>query len=276
MIVRSHLSGQVSLLVAQARALFVLRLRQRWSYRSAFFLGSLWLLIEVLIVLFLAELVEAPAGSRFGPGQYFGFAAVGGLGMGLLTAVVGAAPMWVREGQLNGTLEPVLCTPASETRIASLVTLASCPAILTRAGVQLGTAALLGAPVVLQPGALMLTLLLCVALLVPFGLVASASVLVFKRAALVSQLLVPASMLLAGVYFPRDLMPAPLQWVAELLPSSHVLDALRGALLRGGETQLDQALLQVGVYALVAWPVGICALAFAARFARLRGTLLQY
>jgi len=62
---------------------------------------------------------------------------------------------------------------------------------------------------------------------------------------------------LSGAFFPTSRMPAILKWIAEALPLTHLLRAMRAVFLRGGVDGSDLA----GLLVLVAWGVAGAVLA---------------
>ena len=66
------------------------------------------------------------------------------------------------------------------------------------------------------------------------------------------------SILLSGFMFPFDGMPAPAQWIAEVLPMTHFMRLIRGVVLRGASLpEMAGELLVLGVFILVAMTFAI-------------------
>lgn len=105
--------------------------------------------------------------------------------------------------------------------------------------------------------------LLVIALILRYGMGAEglAWIVVF--------LLAPVS----AVYYPVTVLPEWLQWVAFLLPSSHVFEGMRGVLFDGAVRwgELAWAVALNGLY----MAAGVATFLFAFRQARVRGALLQ-
>ena len=59
-------------------------------------------------------------------------------------------------------------------------------------------------------------------------------------------------MFFAGTFFPVDSLPGPVQWIVQLLPLTHLLEAMRAVSL-DGERLWDQA---PEVAILLGWVVG--------------------
>ncbi len=107
------------------------------------------------------------------------------------------------------------------------------------------------------PAALVFTLLTLLALS-GWGLLSAGFVLMFKRAEPLSWLVDVTLFMLAGVYFPVQVIPWGLRVFAYLLPLSYSLEALRFALMRG-DTLADlwqYAAVLVG-FAVVLLPLGL-------------------
>jgi ABC-2 type transport system permease protein len=109
------------------------------------------------------------------------------------------------------------------------------------------------------------------------GMLSAACTVVWKRGDPIPWMFEAASWLLGGVFFPVDLLPAPLQAVSKLLPITYALDALRPALLSAagiGET-LTRAVPLI-VFAAAAIPLAFMAFDRALARARAEGTLRQF
>jgi ABC-2 type transport system permease protein len=99
-------------------------------------------------------------------------------------------------------------------------------------------------------------------------------VLIFKRSDPVTYLLDTANYILCGVIYPVEVLPAPLQSLAKLLPATHALSALRAAGLSGaGIPSLLPAWGILAAFAALLWPAAAVALAAARRHLERTGTL---
>lgn len=212
-------------------------------------------------------------------GGYFGFLVVGVLVSDLAWATFAGTADRVRQAQLAGTLEAELASPLPIALwLAAQATFPVLGALLRGllgAFLALGFAGLLpGAAQLPSVGA---ALLLSIAALLPIGLVGGATTLLLKRSDPLGRGLHAASMLLAGVAYPVDVLPEPLQHAAALLPTTHVLTALRGALLGGADlAALAPTLGLLAAYAAGGLLLGVPAIRALDRAARRRGTLVQY
>jgi ABC-2 type transport system permease protein len=109
------------------------------------------------------------------------------------------------------------------------------------------------------------------------GLINAGFVLVTKRPSPLAQLLGLVTTLLAGVYYPIQVLPKWLQSFGYLLPATYAFDALRHTLLQGASlNDIEGDLLALAGFILVLLPVGLVAFRFAVRWAKMDGSLSQY
>jgi ABC-2 type transport system permease protein len=109
------------------------------------------------------------------------------------------------------------------------------------------------------------------------GLIAAALVVSFRTNAAIPQGVLVISTLLGGVYFPTSVLPPVMAPIAEWLPLTPGLRALRQALLLGYPlSAISGDLLQLAGLALGCAVVGGVALRVAFRYARKAGSLGQY
>ena len=212
-------------------------------------------------------------------GGYFGFLVVGVLVSDLAWAAFAGPADRVRQAQLAGTLEAELSSPVPVALWLAAQALFPLLGALLRgllgAFLALGLAGQWPAPA--QLPAIGAALALSVAALLPIGLVGGATTLLLKRSDPLGRGLHAASMLLAGVAYPVDVLPEPLQRAAALLPTTYALDALRGALLGGASlTALFPTLAVLAGFAAIGMALGVPAMRALDRAARRRGTLVQY
>src|SRR5947207_198639 len=106
------------------------------------------------------------------------------------------------------------------------------------------------------------------------GIAVAAFTVVFKRSAGLLGLLVAALALLGGVYFPIEVLPAPIEAIGRALPFTWGLDTARAALLGG---DVDGAKL-AGLFGSVAvlLPLALLAFRVSVSWARRVGSLGQY
>ncbi len=90
------------------------------------------------------------------------------------------------------------------------------------------------------------------------SLISASLILRFKSRDPVQLVLGNLGSFVAGAYFPVALMPAWLRDVADLIPMTHALNVLRGALLKGSHLQeVSRSLLILLAMAMVTVPTGL-------------------
>jgi ABC-2 type transport system permease protein len=250
------------------------------SYRVAMLTSLAGLIATTIPVYFISGAIQPVVAESIATqgGQYFAFVLVGMMAVNFVHSACSALPGAVSSGIRSGTLEVMLATPTPvPTLLAGMV---GYPLIWTllRAAVLLLTGAVLGArfaPGGALPAAAVLALIVLAYL--PFGLLGAALLLVFRTTGPVLQGVVVLSLLLGGVYYPTEVIPAPLRVFSSVLPLTYGLRALRRTLLDGAPPAAvagDVAALLGFTAVLLA--AGSLALAAALRHARRQGTLAQY
>ncbi len=249
------------------------------TYRLAFVLRFLSTLFQVVVFYFISKLVTgSPAGlERYG-GDYFAYALIGLAFLRLFNISLTGYANAITEAQQMGTLEAQALLP---TPLQILIFGANLWPYLYAFGetiVYLLLGLALGAPLAGANvlGAVVVALLASVAIS-GLGLMGASVILVFKRGNAVSWVVEAAAGLLAGAYFPPELLPGPLQKLSYLLPHTFALAGLRQALLTGASfAQLMPSLLALLAFALVLVPAGVLSLQWALRRAQIKGNLAQY
>lgn len=258
-------------------------LRRDWkiarSYRLQFVLDLASIPLALGLFFFLSRLVDSsalPADSDLSQG-YFSFAAVGLVVFRMVQTALSSFSTKLRNEQTTGTFEALLASPVSPTVV--VLGIASFDLLRAVAGgmVTLLVALLLGLELQLSVATLAGLAVGLPALLATFaavGVLVAAFAAVFKQVNALLGLVTAALALLAGVYFPIEVLPGPLLAVANLLPFTWGVDVMRAALLRG-ELATDRLLLLVG-FAAAALPVSLWLFARSVDHARRRGTLGQF
>lgn len=250
------------------------------SYRVGMALSVGGLLVTVVPLYYVAHALQpVMAESIRGQGsEYFGFVLVGMMAFNFLGPALNALPGAVGSGIRSGTLEAMLGTPAPlPSLLAGLVSYDLAwagvrAAVLGLAGVALGARL---APEAVLPAAAVMALI--VAAHLPFGLLGAALVLAFRTPGPLPRVMVAASVLLGGVYYPPEVIPEGLRALSAAMPLTYGLRALRRLLLEGASpaaVAADVAILAAFAAALLA--AGALVFAAALRYARRAGTLAQY
>lgn len=251
-------------------------LRIAASYRLSFFFMLAGGLVTLTTFYFLSRIVgEAPLlQGRYGA-DYFSFALIGVAVASSLRAVQTTFAQRLREAQLDGSLEVLLCAPLSTFRVIALLAAYPIAQALVRAVALVAVGAwLFGATLRLQVGAFAVVLLLGLLAFGALGLLSAAFVLTFKRGDPFSYLVDVATYLLSGVVYPVSVLPPALQVVSKFLPATWALEGLRATGLRGaGLGEVQGVLWVLLAFSAVLWPLAALALGWARRHAERTGTL---
>jgi ABC-2 type transport system permease protein len=109
------------------------------------------------------------------------------------------------------------------------------------------------------------------------GFINASFVLVTKRTSPLARLLDLVTNLLAGVYYPVEVLPNWLRAFGQLLPATYSLDALRRTMLQSASlVDVRQDLLALAGFTVVLLPIGLVAFHYAVRWAKIDGSLSQY
>jgi ABC-2 type transport system permease protein len=109
------------------------------------------------------------------------------------------------------------------------------------------------------------------------GLLSAAFTLRHQRGDPIAFMLDMVSVLLGGVFFPVEVLPAPLRAASRFLPATHALEALRRVLLDGaGLREVAPSLGALALFAAIAAPIAYLAFRYAIRRAKDDGSLTQY
>ncbi len=251
------------------------------SYRFAFLMGLGGILFRTFIFYFLSQFIgdsTAPLLTEYN-GDYFSFVLIGLALGGYFGVGLSGFASALREAQTTGTLEALMMTPVP----VSLVIVGSAAwsyaymtfrvLVYLLTGVLLLGVSLQGANV----AAALLLLLLGIISFASIGILAASVIMVIKRGNPVTAVLGSLSNLVGGVYYPVEVMPGWLQWVAKLLPISYALHGMRLALLTGaGWAELWPDILTLCLFCVILFPLSILTFRYAVERARLDGSLAQY
>jgi ABC-2 type transport system permease protein len=177
----------------------------------------------------------------------------------------------------EGTIEYTLMAPihrlthmAGQTVFSIVYSLASTGLVLVATVVafelDLRQANLPGAVLVMLAGSLSF---------IGIGIIGSILPLLFpERGAQMTHVIIAVLLLISGVYYPVEVLPAALQTLAVFSPATYVLEGVRAALLENaGIEVLMQSIVPALLIGLVAIPVGLQTFAAAERYAKRAGKL---
>jgi ABC-type polysaccharide/polyol phosphate export permease len=259
-------------------------IRASWLTQSSYRMGmivSLFGLVFVLLPLyFIANALQPTMQHTIAAEarQYFGFVVLGAVCFSLASTCTTALPSALEGAIGKGTLEAILGTPARLVAVCVGLMGYGVMWALVRAAILIAVAMALGADVVWRAApagaaVVILTMLSYVGL----GLIFSAFILLFRTTGPIPTLVLTASMFLGGVYYPASVIPSWIRNLAEFLPLTYGLRAIRRLVLRGEALSTvapDIFMLIMMTTASVAAGVGL--FYFALRRARRNGALSSY
>jgi ABC-2 type transport system permease protein len=271
---QSDLAGTLN----RAFAIFVRDARLALAYPASFWLQWLNILVSIAMAFFLARLFGSSAKFGFhGPASYFFFLTVNLAFVRFQQTALMSFAQAIRDAQTAGTLEVILATP---TRLPVIVLSAGLWAFgftALQTAVYLGVAVLFGLDLAhANIGAAALFIMLTITCLSTVGVMAAAAVMTFKQVGPLDFMMAGATNLFGGVYFPLTILPLPLQVIGWLLPITHALSGIRGALHGASFAQLAPDALWLSIATVILLPVSLVIFGHAVRRAKVDGTLGQY
>jgi ABC-2 type transport system permease protein len=251
------------------------------SYRLAFLMGIGGIFFRAFLFYFLAVFIgdaAAPLLPQYN-GDYFAFVLIGiAFGSYFGTGLTGFANA-LRQAQTTGTLEAMLMTPTSVsliivgsavwsyayTTFRVLVYLLIGTLLL---GLNLGNANYLAA---------LFSLILSIIAFASIGIITASVIMVIKRGDPITALFGNLANIIGGVFYPIEILPHWLQIIANLLPITYALRAMRLSLLTGATwRELAPDLLALLIFCLILFPISLLLFRYAVNRARLDGSLTHY
>jgi len=268
-----------SLAMLKARAIFRKDLLLAFAYKANFIRDWISIIVQVVTFYFISKLVGPSSlfGADGRPVPYFDYVAVNLAFMRFQGAAIGSFQRAVRGDQMMGTVEAILVTPTGLPLLVLSSGLYAFAMTFVQIAIFFGVAIPLGLDlqhINFVTAAVFLALTVCA--MSPIGVLGAASIMAFKQEPPTSLLVGGLATLFGGVLFPISKLPAPLQAISWLLPISHSLGGLRGAV--GGATVAayrGDAIWLVAMTVILA-PISLVVFAAAVRRAKLDGTLGDY
>ena len=250
------------------------------SYRVSFVLSFVSLLVTIIPVYFVANALQPFMASVIAEEgrEYFGFVLLGSAMLAIVSPALSSFSSAVSGGLSSGFFEALLVTPtplpallAGQTGYAFLWAMARV-ILLMVAGVVLGV----DVHWLRVPEGLLI-LGMTTAAYIGLGLIAAAFVVSFRTNATIPQVVLVLSTVLGGVYFPTSVLPPVVAPIAEWIPLTPGLRALRQTLLLGFplSSVTDDLVKTIGL-AMLCLLAGTVAVRWSFGYARRAGSLAQY
>jgi ABC-2 type transport system permease protein len=248
------------------------------SYRTRFLTQLLSGFFSIVLFYYVSRMV---GGSRLfpTPDDYFAFAVVGLVVMGILVSTLSTLPVTLRQELVAGTLERLVVSPFGA--VAAIAAMAWFPfaVALVNGVLALTVAALVfGMPVEWSTAALAAPVGALGALaFAPFALLVAGAVILVKQAGAGAGFVVTGISLVGGFFFPVTLLPSWIRWVSDVQPFTPAVNLLRHLLV--GTPLADSPwllVLKLVGFAAVLLPLALMVLRLTIRAAQRRGTIIEY
>lgn len=250
------------------------------SYRVAFAFQVASIMVGVAFFYYMGAAIGTTSEllKPYG-GNFFAFLIIGVAFVDYITNSLQTFASSIREGQMVGTLEMLLVSPAPAPVIILSSSLWSYVFSSIRFTLFLGTGALffhlqLGGA---NFGGICVVLLLSILYLMGLGIIGAGLVLVLKQERAFTSVMTYSAILLGGVAYPIEALPLWLRNIAEYLPFTHSIMALRQATLADYTwVQLLPELAIIAAYAIVLLPLGLFFFTLCLNRVKKNGTLSHY
>ena len=267
---------EASSLLDQLRAVASRDLQTQTSYHFNLLLRFGSLAVTVASFYFVSQLVgDSPQLARF-RGGYFEFVLIGMMVTSFTLVGLRTFGQTIGAEQGSGTLEILLASPMSVGKLlaGALVVPLAMTAIEIVFYLVLGIG-IVGVGFSFVGALLALPLLvLTVATFCGLGILSAAFIVLTKRGDPITFAVAQTTTFLGGAYFPVDLMPGPLQFLARLTPAYYGINGVREALLStAGPADLVGEFGALIAFTVVLLPGSLWLLSRALRIARITGTL---
>ena len=247
------------------------------SYKFAVFSMALSSIFSLTLFHFVSRLVHVQ--NFRSADDYYSFVVVRLVILQVLTSTLAFPSTTLRQELVAGTFERLLLSPFGG--VAAILALLIFPLLrgIVLGIVTLGVATVLfGMHIAWSTAAFAIPVAALGALaFAPFGLLMLGVTLMVKQAVAGSNYIVAGFSLVAGLYFPISLLPGWVRWMSDVQPFTPAADLLRHLLVG---TRLSHSVwsevLRIAAFAIVLLPPMILFVDRALRFARRRGTLIEY
>lgn len=245
-------------------------------YRNGVFLTAFAPAMQLFLSFYLAHAV----GPQYRPDgfSYFSFLLVGtGLFMFLHSCMHGFLNV-IQEAQHTGTLEVLMTTSTPPITLLCLAALsATGTAVLQFVAYIAVGLFLLPSQLHINPLAAAAVLLLSVLISIAFGILAAGLQLSIQKGSVVLWLFGTTAWVFAGTLFPVGSLPVPLRVLAQWMPLTHSLTAMRLAMFGGpAPASLTHEIQVLLAFAAFFLPAGALFFSRTLRRARRLGTLTFY
>jgi ABC-2 type transport system permease protein len=247
------------------------------SYRTRFLSQLLSGFFSLVLFYYVSRIAGGRVFSR--PDDYFAFAVVGLVVMGVLVSTLSTLPMALRQELVAGTLERLVVSPfGAVAAIASMAWFPIAFAFVNGVLTLTFAAVIFGMPIEWSTAPLAIPVGALGALaFAPFALLVAGAVIVVKQAGMGAGFLVTGISLVGGFFFPVALLPGWIEWLSKVQPFTPALDLLRHLLVGSPLASSPWlAVAKLAGFAAVLLPISLVFLRLSIRAAQRRGTIIEY
>ena len=253
--------------------------RIQLTHRLGFSLGLARTFVSLLLFFFIGKMFGG-IGSQshltaYG-GDYFRFVLLGIAASGFMSTALGSLNRTISFERGHGTLEAILLTPTPFPTVALARALWDMTLVIVNVAIYLVLGAVVFRVDLSQANwiAALPTVLLTITTFLGLGMISAGVFLLTRETSLIDFVVGGASRFLAGVYFPIAVLPDWLRQVADWLPLTHTVEAVRKSLILGAPLDaIGQELRMLLGFSAVLFPAGLLFLRWAFDQARSRGSL---
>ena len=255
-------------------------LKTALSYPLAFVLSLGGIFFSVVMWFFFSRMISGADISsleKYG-NDYFSFVIVGLALQNYLSVAMGGLTKSIRESQVLGTLEMLLSSPTSlhviifSSSVGPFLLTTLRMAVFFLFSIMMGKTFNCNSPEVV-----LLVVLLSITSFSVFGIISAAVILVLKRGNPFNLLIGASSSLLAGIFYPVEVLHPWLQTLAWFLPVTHSVEAMRVLMLTGGGfMDVSGQVVWLAIFSMIAMPFSLWVFGIGVRRATKDGSLAHY
>ena len=251
------------------------------SYKFPFFIQFIGIFFSMFIFFFVSKLVGAGQNNLLDKysTSYFSFLLIGIAFSDFFLNSINAFSEEIRRGQLFGTLETILTTPLSITKIVIYSSIFN----YIFSGIRFFVYFLFGKLFfdlsfgTINVFCLIVVLILSLLSFWGIGMISATFVIIFKQGSPIKWLLGPATGLLGGIFYPLDVLPNSLKELAYLLPITHSVEAIRLILFKSANFyDISFNIISLILLSILFFPLGIYLFKLGLNVAKRQGSLLHY
>lgn len=248
------------------------------SYKFSFLLKIIGIFVSLSIWYFLAKLI-GKAVFPYLKCDYFSYVLIGIASSEFQNAGMRSFSDKIRQNQLTGTLEALFITPTNPFYILWGNTLWEfCYAFFHSVIFIILGVILFNIRINISS-----LLILIISLIIGYfafsalGVISASFIMIFKRGDPLNFALASLSTLLAGVYYPVEILPSPLRLLSNFLPVTHFLKIMRELLLSGSPSEtVMKSLIYLTTFVILLLPLSLLSFKISYEIALRKGTLSYY